>query len=192
MPCRRCGAARRLAELASCLRGCAEGANRLGTSTPSAPRPSPLVSVAPCRWFRLITNWRAADQTTRRSDCCHCGALTATVQSRAQSLAGAAPSSIRKQAREQLPRRYAELSASDRAHVPLRGGCNAAFSALSTALMDAAREIGWLPRSLKMRHRTRCRVEAANAQCAMGVSLSAPEPEPAMALTRPLMARDNP
>jgi len=41
---------------------------------------------------------------------------------------------------------------SDRAHVLLRGGCYAAFSALCAALMDAAGKIGWLPRSLKMRH----------------------------------------
>jgi len=30
-----------------------------------------------------------------RSDCCHCGTITGTAQSRAQSLAGSAPSSIR-------------------------------------------------------------------------------------------------
>jgi hypothetical protein len=106
-----------------------------------------------------------------RSDCCHCGAITGTAQSRAQSLAGSAPSSIRSKP-------ASSFLGGTQSYQLRPCTCTTEGRVLSSVFslmrrVDGRGRKDWLAAAFAENAApTTCRAEAANTHCAMGVSLS--------------------
>ena len=106
-----------------------------------------------------------------RSDCCHCGTITGTAQSRAQSLAGSAPSSIRSKP-------ASSFLGGTQSYQLRPCTCTTEGRVLCGVFSFMRRVHGrgrkdWLAAAFAENAApTTCRAEAANTHCAMGVSLS--------------------